>query len=67
VTASEPGHAKILERQFEQYGKARYERLARISAAHIYNVCKSRAILTQLTGLFELIDSGGARWMGYPY
>ena len=41
-TLSGPATRKILEREFEQYGDARYERLARISAAHIYNLRKSR-------------------------
>jgi transposase InsO family protein len=31
-----------LQREFEQYGDVRYERLAGISAAHIYNLRKSR-------------------------
>lgn len=41
-TLSGPATRKILQREFEQYGDARYERLAGISAAHIYNLRKSR-------------------------
>ena len=42
ATLSGPGTRKILEREFEPYGDARYERLAGISAAPIYNLRKSR-------------------------
>jgi len=37
-TLSGPATKKILEREFRQYGQAEYERLATISAAHIYNL-----------------------------
>jgi len=39
---SGPATQKILYREFHDYGDRRYERLARISAAHIYNLRKSR-------------------------
>jgi hypothetical protein len=41
-TLSGPGTKKILEREFQQYQNAAYERLASISAAHIYNLRKRR-------------------------
>lgn len=41
-TLSGPATRKILEREFERYGDRRYQRLAGISAAHIYNLRKSR-------------------------
>lgn len=41
-TLSGPATRKILQREFEHYGDQRYERLAGISAAHIYNLRKSR-------------------------
>ena len=41
-TLSGPATRKILQREFERYGNQQYERLARISAAHIYNLRKSR-------------------------
>ena len=40
---SGPATQKILYREFHDYGDARYERLAAISVAHIYNLRKSRA------------------------
>lgn len=40
-TLSGPATRKILEREFEHYGDGRYQRLAGISAAHIYNLRKS--------------------------
>jgi transposase len=36
-TLSGPATRKILQREFEHYGEQRYERLAGISPAHIYN------------------------------
>jgi transposase InsO family protein len=42
-TLSGPATQKILQREFHDYGDERYERLARISAPHIYNLRKSRA------------------------
>ena len=41
-TLSGPATQKILYREFHDYGDARYERLATISVAHIYNLRKSR-------------------------
>lgn len=41
-TLSGPATRKILQRELEHYGDQRYERLARISVAHIYNLRKSR-------------------------
>jgi transposase InsO family protein len=41
-TLSGPATRKILEREFKHYGEQRYQRLAGISAAHIYNLRKSR-------------------------
>jgi transposase InsO family protein len=37
-TLSGPATRRILQREFEQYGKAEYERLAAISVAHLYNL-----------------------------
>ena len=37
-TLSGPATKKILEREHREYGQAEYERLAQISAAHIYNL-----------------------------
>src|SRR6266567_789209 len=41
-TLSGPATRKILEREFQQYKKPEYERLASISVAHIYNLRKRR-------------------------
>ncbi len=41
-TLSGPATRKILEREFQQYKKTEYERLASISVAHIYNLRKRR-------------------------
>ena len=41
-TLSGPATRKILQREFGHYGDQRYERLAGISPAHIYNLRKSR-------------------------
>jgi IS30 family transposase len=41
-TLSGPATQKILYREFHDYGDVRYQRLAGISAAHIYNLRKSR-------------------------
>lgn len=40
-TLSGPATRKILYREFHEYGDRRYERLATISAAHIYNLRKT--------------------------
>jgi transposase InsO family protein len=40
---SGPATQKILYREFHDYGDRRYQRLAAISVAHIYNLRKSRA------------------------
>ena len=42
-TLSGPATQKILHREFHDYGDKRYQRLAEISAPHIYNLRKSRA------------------------
>ena len=42
-TLSGPATQKILYREFHDYGETRYERLAGISVAHIYNLRQSRA------------------------
>ena len=41
-TLSGPATKKILEREFQSYERAEYERLASISVAHIYNLRKRR-------------------------
>lgn len=41
-TLSGPATQKILYREFHEFGDTRYERLAAISVAHIYNLRKSR-------------------------
>lgn len=41
-TLSGPATKKVLQREFAHYGDGRYERLAGISVAHIYNLRKSR-------------------------
>lgn len=41
-TLSGPATKKILEREFQHYQKAGYERLASVSVAHIYNLRKRR-------------------------
>jgi predicted DNA-binding transcriptional regulator AlpA len=41
-TLSGPATRRILEREYEEYGKAEYERLAGISVAHLYNLRKQR-------------------------
>jgi transposase InsO family protein len=42
---SGPATQKILYREFHEFGNKAYERLASISAAHIYNLRKSRSYL----------------------
>jgi transposase InsO family protein len=37
-TLSGPATRRVLEREYRQYGKAEYERLASISVAHLYNL-----------------------------
>jgi hypothetical protein len=41
-TLSGPATRRILEREYGEYGKPEYERLARISVAHLYNLRKQR-------------------------
>jgi transposase InsO family protein len=41
-TLSGPATRRILEREFQLYGKQEYARLAAISVAHLYNLRKSR-------------------------
>jgi transposase InsO family protein len=42
-TLSGPATRQILKREFEHYGEQRFERLAGISVAHLYNLRKSRS------------------------
>ena len=42
-TLSGPATRRILEREFEVYKRAEYERLATISVAHLYNLRKTSA------------------------
>ncbi|PZR75299.1 MAG: integrase [Chthoniobacterales bacterium] len=42
-TLSGPATKRILEREFQQYGKCEYERLSTISTGHLYNLRKTRA------------------------
>ncbi len=42
-TLSGPATKRILEREFQQYGKAEYERLSTLSTGHLYNLRKTRA------------------------
>lgn len=42
-TLSGPATRQILQREFERYGDKRFERLAEISVAHIYNLRKTRS------------------------
>lgn len=44
---SGPATQKILYREFHEYGDGRYERLAAVSPAHIYNLRKSRTYRRQ--------------------
>lgn len=46
-TMSGPATRKILEREFGEYGKQEYERLAGISVAHLYRLRKSKTYLTR--------------------
>jgi transposase InsO family protein len=41
-TLSGPATRRILEREFHLYGRPEYERLARISVSHLYNLRRSR-------------------------
>ena len=41
-TLSGPATRRILEREYDEYGKPEYERLAGISVAHLYNLRKQR-------------------------
>ena len=41
-TLSGPATKRILEREYREYGKPEFERLAGISAAHLYNLRKQR-------------------------
>ncbi len=42
-TLSGPATRQILQREFEHYGDKRFERLAGVSVAHLYNLRKSRS------------------------
>lgn len=46
-TMSGPATRKILEREFGEYGKQEYERLAAISVAHLYRLRKSKTYRTR--------------------
>ena len=46
-TMSGPATRKILEREFGEYGKSEYERLASISVAHLYRLRKSKSYRTR--------------------
>lgn len=46
-TMSGPATRKILEREFGEYGKHEYERLAGISVAHLYRLRKSKTYRTR--------------------
>ncbi|GDY24093.1 hypothetical protein LBMAG56_54400 [Verrucomicrobiota bacterium] len=46
-TMSGPATRKILEREFSEYGKSEYERLAGISVAHLYRLRKSKTYRTR--------------------
>jgi transposase InsO family protein len=46
-TLSGPATRKILHREFHDYGDPRYQRLAEISVAHIYNLRRSRTYRNQ--------------------
>jgi transposase InsO family protein len=41
-TLSGPATQKILQREYHEFGQSEYERLARISVAHLYNLRRSR-------------------------
>jgi transposase InsO family protein len=47
-TMSGPATRKILEREFEEYGRREYERLARISVAQLYRLRKSKTYRTRM-------------------
>jgi transposase InsO family protein len=49
---SGPATRRILQREYEQYGKQPYERLARISVAHLYNLRASARYRNQ-AAVFE--------------
>ena len=49
---SGPATRRILEREYEQYGDQRYERLARIRVAHLYNLRASARYRNQVA-VFE--------------
>ena len=49
---SGPATRRILEREYEQYGDQRYERLAQISVAHLYNLRASARYRNQ-AAVFE--------------
>src|SRR4029077_18449522 len=42
-TLSGPATRRILEREYGEFGDARFQRLAEISVAHLYNLRRSRA------------------------
>lgn len=46
-TMSGPATRKILEREFNEYGRREYERLAGISVAHLYRLRKSKTYRTR--------------------
>jgi transposase InsO family protein len=46
---SGPATKKILERQYELFGKEEYARVKEISVSHLYNLRKSRSYLRQTT------------------
>jgi len=56
---SGPATRRILQRAYEQYGEKQYERLAKISVAHLYNL-RASGRYRNLAGVFEPTQSTSA-------
>jgi hypothetical protein len=58
-TLSGPATQKILYREYHEFGQDEYERLARISVAHLYNLRKSRNVPAAARGVSTYPAGGG--------
>jgi transposase len=61
-TLSGPATQKILYREYHEYGGSKYERLARISMAHIYNLRKSGTYRKRRGSLSGNATNKGEHW-----
>src|ERR1700723_1965945 len=58
-TLSGPATRRILEREYQQYGKQEYARLASISVSHIYNLRRERSYRQRRLNYVKTKPTGG--------